>query len=112
MCMGCMANGDFLLTSGILGAASVRVGLRRYLPGLPTWPRKVSDDEALDFVASLAPTAEPKRNDDDASLATPGSTAKAADSAADVVHESSAGCDVTVALAADSAAADQVLAGR
>jgi len=60
MCMGCMANGDFLLTSGILGAASVRVGLRRYLPGLPTWPRKVTDDEASEFVASLAPASATK----------------------------------------------------
>lgn len=58
MCMGCMANGDFLLTSGILGAASVRVGLRRYLPGLPTWPRKVTDAETSEFVASLAPATD------------------------------------------------------
>lgn len=34
MCMQCMANGDFLLTSGILGVASARVGLRRFRPEL------------------------------------------------------------------------------
>ena len=27
MCMGCMGNADFLVTSGIVGAASLRVGL-------------------------------------------------------------------------------------
>lgn len=57
MCMGCMANADFAVTSGILGAASVRVGLRRFLPSAPRWARKVTDREADDFVASLAPRA-------------------------------------------------------
>lgn len=58
MCMGCMANADFALTSGILGAASVRVGLRRYLPGQLLRRRRVTDQEVCDFVASLEPIAE------------------------------------------------------
>jgi hypothetical protein len=48
-----MANADFVLTSGILGAASMRVGARRFLPGGFQRPGKVTDDEA--FVDSLAP---------------------------------------------------------
>jgi hypothetical protein len=55
MCMGCMANADFAVTSGILGAASLRVGVRRFLPSAPPWTRKVTDREADDFVASLTP---------------------------------------------------------
>jgi len=53
-----MANADFALTSGILGAASVRVGLRRYLPGPLLRRRKVSEQEVCDFVASLQPVPE------------------------------------------------------
>lgn len=57
MCMGCMTNADFVLTSGLLGAASMRVGARRFLPRAPRWARKVTDAEAAAFVASLAPAA-------------------------------------------------------
>jgi hypothetical protein len=57
MCMGCMTNADFVLTSGMLGAASIRVGARRFLPRAPRWARKVTDAEAAAFVASLAPAA-------------------------------------------------------
>jgi hypothetical protein len=57
MCMGCMTNADFVLTSGMLGAASIRVGARRFLPRSPRWARKVTDAEAAAFVASLAPAA-------------------------------------------------------
>lgn len=52
MCMQCMANGDFLLTSGILGAASVRVGLRRFLPELRK-PATATDEDARRLVAPL-----------------------------------------------------------
>jgi hypothetical protein len=55
MCMGCMTSADFVLTSGIIGAASVRVGARQLLPRAPRWTRKVTDEEAQDFMASLAP---------------------------------------------------------
>lgn len=57
MCMGCMSNADFVVTSGILGAASLRVGARQLLPRAPRWARRVTDDEASEFVASLAPCA-------------------------------------------------------
>lgn len=55
MCMSCVSNADFALTSGILGAASLRVGVRRLLPEAPRWTRRVSDEEAATFLASLAP---------------------------------------------------------
>jgi hypothetical protein len=55
MCMGCMSNADFVVTSGLLGAASLRVGARQLLPRAPRWARKVSDGEAHQFVASLVP---------------------------------------------------------
>lgn len=58
MCMGCMANADFAVTSGILGAASLRVGARRFLPKAPRWSRKVTDREAEDFLASLTPSTD------------------------------------------------------
>ena len=58
MCMGCMANADFAVTSGLLGAASLRVGARRFLSTAPRWTRKVTDREASEFVASLAPGTE------------------------------------------------------
>lgn len=64
MCMGCASNADFLVTSGILGGASLRVAARRFLPVTPRWARKVTDEEADAFVAELA--AEP--------LAAPGSS--------------------------------------
>lgn len=51
MCTGCMGNADFLLTSGIVGAAGLRVTARRLLTG-----RRdpiVTETEAADFVASL-----------------------------------------------------------
>lgn len=57
MCMGCMTNADFVLTSGLLGAAGVRVGARQLFHGATRWTRKVTDEEALAFVASLAPPA-------------------------------------------------------
>lgn len=57
MCMGCMSNADFVLTSGILGAASVRAGARQLLPGTFAWTGKVTDDEARAFMASLVPAA-------------------------------------------------------
>lgn len=69
MCMGCMANADFAVTSGILGAASLRVGARRFLPNAPRWARKVTDREADEFVASLAP--RPEHEAPDPSLAAP-----------------------------------------
>lgn len=55
MCMGCMASADFVVTGGLLGAASLRVGARQLLPRTPRWARKVSDGEARELVASLAP---------------------------------------------------------
>jgi hypothetical protein len=66
------------VTSGILGAASMRVGVRRFLPRAPRWARKVTDAEAAAFVASLAPAtsddepaaprrAEPARDEGGAS---------------------------------------------
>jgi hypothetical protein len=59
-----MANADFVLTSGVLGAASLRVGARQLLPRAPRWTLKVSDDEAASFVASLSPAPhEPRRAD-------------------------------------------------
>lgn len=57
MCMGCMTNADFVLTSGLLGAAGVRVGARQLFHGANRWTRKVTDEEALAFVDSLAPAA-------------------------------------------------------
>jgi hypothetical protein len=58
MCMGCASNADFLVTSGVLGAASLRVAARRVLPTTPRWARRVSDEEAAGFVSSLQPTAD------------------------------------------------------
>jgi hypothetical protein len=58
MCMGCATNADFLVTSGILGAASLRVAARRVLPTTPRWARKVSDEEAAGFVSSLQPVVD------------------------------------------------------
>ena len=63
MCMGCMGNADFLLTGGILGAASLRVTARRFLsaPGR-RHAHKVTDAEVEAFIGSLAPgdpAAEP-----------------------------------------------------
>lgn len=55
MCMGCMNTADFVVTGGILGAASVRVGARRLLSAPGRWASKVTDTEAADFVASLEP---------------------------------------------------------
>jgi hypothetical protein len=53
MCMGCASNADFIVTSGILGGASLRVAARRFLPTTPRWARRVSDGEAQAFVAGL-----------------------------------------------------------
>ena len=104
--MGCMANGDFLLTSGILGAASVRVGLRRYLPGLPTRPRKVTDDEVSAFMASLARAT----GDEHAAGATPAAPTASASAPTDLVAAAPTATD------GDGDGAEgsdlQVLAGR
>jgi hypothetical protein len=59
MCMGCMANADFMLTSGIVGAASLRVAARSALPGVIRRPRKVTDAEVSEFLAGLHPVAPP-----------------------------------------------------
>lgn len=53
MCMGCMAQADFLATGGVLGLAGLRVGARRLLGTRGSGSRKVSDAEADEFVASL-----------------------------------------------------------
>ena len=50
-----MTSADAALTGGILGVASLRVGVRRLLPNPPRWAHRVSDEEAHAFVASLAP---------------------------------------------------------
>jgi hypothetical protein len=60
MCMSCVTNADAALTGGILGAASLRVGIRRLLPNPPRWARRVSDAEAQAFVASLSPASAPE----------------------------------------------------
>ena len=59
--MSCVTSADAALTGGILGVASLRVGVRRLLPNPPRWTRRVSDAEADAFVASLAPSEEPSR---------------------------------------------------
>jgi hypothetical protein len=43
MCMGCATNADFLLTSGILGAASLRVAARRLRPVGPSRQERPED---------------------------------------------------------------------
>jgi len=53
MCMGCMSNAEFLVASGVVGAASLRVGLRALLPTPPAFLRKVTDEEAAAFVAAM-----------------------------------------------------------
>lgn len=62
MCAGCMGTADFLLTSGVLGAASLKVAGRRLLPGRPG-RGKVTDAEADAFITRLrtgpAPEADP-----------------------------------------------------
>lgn len=64
MCMGCMGNADFLLTGGILGAASLRVTARRFLsvPGR-RHASKVTEAEVEAFIGSLAPGG-PATSDD------------------------------------------------
>ncbi len=57
MCMGCMSNADFLLTSGILGVASVKAGALQLLPPSLRRTRPVTDEEADAFMASLMPSA-------------------------------------------------------
>ena len=52
MCMGCMAQADFLATGGVLGLAGLRVGARS-LFGKGRSAPKVSDAEADEFVAAL-----------------------------------------------------------
>jgi hypothetical protein len=61
MCMGCMSNADFLVTGGMVGAAGVRVGVRRLASTPARWARKVTDEEAQEFVASLTGAREPER---------------------------------------------------
>ena len=54
MCAGCMGTADFLLTGGVLGAASLKVAGRRLLPGgRDRSSTKVTDAEADAFVARL-----------------------------------------------------------
>lgn len=53
MCVSCFGQADFLLTSGIVGAASVRVAARSVLPGWLPRRRPVSDEEAAAFVAAM-----------------------------------------------------------
>ncbi len=56
MCASCFTNADFLVTGGILSAASLRVGVRTLLPGAATrWAKRVTDEEAAEFVDSLQP---------------------------------------------------------
>jgi hypothetical protein len=59
-----VTSADAVITGGILGAASLRVGLRQLLPNPPRWARRVSDDEARAFVASLAPGDAPTGRQD------------------------------------------------
>lgn len=61
MCTGCVANADFVLTSGILGAASLRAGARQLLPRSSRRPRRVTDEEAASFVASLRAAPQERR---------------------------------------------------
>lgn len=70
MCTGCIANADFVLTSGILGAASLRIGARQLLPRAP-WSRKVTDEEVASFIASLGPAADEHRRADAAPAVDP-----------------------------------------
>jgi|GEM_PF-6311673 len=54
MCAGCMGTADFLLTGGVLGAASLKVAGRRLLPGGRDRGRgKVTDAEAEAFITRL-----------------------------------------------------------
>lgn len=52
--MSCLASADMAVTGGILGAASLRVGLRRYLPTLPFRRRKAVPAEACTPAPALA----------------------------------------------------------
>lgn len=58
MCAGCMGTADFLLTGGMLGAASLKVAGRRLVPG---WRGrgKVTDAEAEAFVARVSTPPSP-----------------------------------------------------
>lgn len=61
MCAGCMGTADFLLTGGVLGAASLKVAGRRLLPGGRDRGRgKVTDAEADAFITRLRTGAAPK----------------------------------------------------
>ena len=77
MCMGCMAQADFLATGGVLGLAGLRVGARSLFGKGRTAP-KVSDAEADEFVASLQahqpPAASASPPDAVAAPAGPGET--------------------------------------
>jgi hypothetical protein len=64
VCVSCVTSADAAITGGILGVASLRVGLRQLLPNPPRWARRVSDDEARAFVASLAPGDAPTGRQD------------------------------------------------
>ena len=79
MCMGCMAQADFLATGGVLGIAGLRVGARSLLGKGRSVP-KVSDAEANEFVASLqapAPRAATSSVPDDVGTAPAGPVAEA-----------------------------------
>lgn len=58
MCMGCMSTADFVVTGGVLGAASLRVSARRLMSSPGRWAAKVSDEEAAEFLQSLEPVGE------------------------------------------------------
>lgn len=59
MCAGCMGTADFLLTGGVLGAASLKVAGRRLVPGWRDRGRgKVTDAEADAFITRLQRSAE------------------------------------------------------
>lgn len=57
MCAGCMGTADFLLTGGVIGAASLKVAGRRLVPSR-RGRGKVTDDEADAFVARLRTSAD------------------------------------------------------
>jgi hypothetical protein len=44
--MSCVTSADAALTGGILGVASLRVGVRRLLPNPARWAHRVPADDA------------------------------------------------------------------
>lgn len=49
-----MNNAEFVVASGAMTVAGLRLGLRSLLPDPPAFLRKVSDDEAAAFLAAYA----------------------------------------------------------